>query len=241
MSELSTRVRVLIVAVAAAGIAAIAARLPGVASWNAKDLVAFLVLAAGIVVTEQFQIPFRYGAETLNFSLTEALWVGAMVLARPSVVTLAVAAGVLSGQAMRRWAPHKVAFNVGQFLVALAAAQAIFGSLRGTAPDSARTLLAAALAMAAYAALNASLVAMVISQVTGRPFVSVLLPPLGTNLLHFAGNTALGLAAAVAYTAAPAAALLLVLPVALAFLGYAALVERLREREPLRPSLSRAA
>lgn len=241
MSELSTRVRVLILAVAACGVAAIVARMPDAASWTAKDLVAFVALAFGIVVTEQFQIPLRYGAETLNFSLTEALWVGAMILARPSVVTLAVAAGILSGQAMRRWAPHKVAFNVGQFLVALMAAQAIFGSLRGAGPASARTLLAAALAMAAYAALNASLVAMIISQVTGRPIVTILLSPLGTNVLHFAGNTALGLAAAVAYTAAPAAALLLVLPVALAFLGYASLVERLREREPLRLALSRAA
>jgi hypothetical protein len=226
---------------AACGVAAVAARVPDTTSWNAKDLAAFLVLAAGILVAEQFQIPLRYGPETLNFSLTEALWVGAMVLARPSVVTLAVAAGILSGQAMRRWAPHKVAFNVGQFLVAVVAAQAIFGSLRGTAPTSARTLLAATLAMAAYAALNAGLVSMIISLATGRPFVSILLPPLGTNLLHFAGNTALGLAAAVAYATAPAAALLLVLPVALAFLGYASLVERLRDREPLRPALSRAA
>ena len=56
MSELSTRVRVLIIGAAVAGVAAIAARLPDAASWSAKDLVAFLALAFGIAVTEQFQI-----------------------------------------------------------------------------------------------------------------------------------------------------------------------------------------
>jgi hypothetical protein len=242
MSELSTRVRALIVVVAVGGLAVLAARMPDATSWDAMDLVTFLMLAAGIVVTEQFQIPLRYGSETLNFSLTEALWVGAMLLARPSVVTLAVGTGLVLGQATRRWAPHKVAFNVGQFLIALAAAQAIFGSLRSSGVTTAWTLCAAGLAMAAYAALNSSLVALVISQASGRPFRSVLVPPLGTNLLHFAGNTALGLAGAVAFTVSAGATLLLVLPVGLAFLAYASLVERLRQTEPLRSAaLSRAA
>jgi len=242
MSELSTRVRVLILAVAAGGIAVVAARVPDIASWNAKDLAAFLVLAVGIVVTEQFQIPLRYGSETLNFSLTEALWVGALVLARPSVVTLAVGAGILAGQAAHRWAPHKVAFNVGQFLIALTAAQLIFGAMRDPGAASAWTLGAAGLGMAAYAALNSSLVALVISFAAGRPFGAVFLPPLRTNLLHFAGNTALGLAGAVAFSVSPASTLLLVLPVGISFLGYASLVEHLRSTEPLHAAaVSRAA
>jgi hypothetical protein len=135
-----------------------------------------------------------------------------------------------------------VAFNVGQFLIALTAAQVIFGALRGPDVASAWTLGAAGLAMGAYALLNSSVVALVISQAAGRPFGSVFLPPLGTNLLHFAGNTALGLAGAVAFTVSPGATLLLVLPVGLSFLGYASMIERLRQTEPLRSgALSRAA
>src|SRR5437773_11482267 len=130
MRKLSAPAQALIAMVAAGGLASLLVRAADLGHWDAQDAVAFLLLTAGIVLTEQFQVPIRCGSEKLSFSLTEALWVGALILARPSVVTMSVAAGVLVGQATRRRALHKMVFNAGQFLVALTAAQLVVVAVR---------------------------------------------------------------------------------------------------------------
>src|SRR3989442_8197428 len=101
-------------------------RLPELVLWGGRVLVTWIFLGAGVALAEQFPIPLRHRSETMNFSMTEAVWVGGLILARPSVLTLAVAAGLLSGQLLRRWTAYKVAFNVGQFLVALTVAQEVY-------------------------------------------------------------------------------------------------------------------
>src|SRR5919197_810857 len=124
--ELPARARVLIAVVVAAGAAAVLPRLADVTRWTGPDLLAYAMLAAGIAVAEQFPIRLRYRTETLNFSMTEALWMGALLHARPSVLTLSVAAGLIVAQAVRRRRPFKAAFNVGQFMVAISVAQALY-------------------------------------------------------------------------------------------------------------------
>src|SRR5438105_7564731 len=238
MKRLPIAARGLVVLVAAGGLAALLVRLPDLARWNGNDVAVFALLTAGIIVTEQFQIPLRFGAETLNFSLTEALWVGGLILARPSVVTMAVAAGVLVGQGMRRWAPHKVAFNAGQFLLALTAAQVVVRALRSPDALAPSTFLAVGLGMAAYALINAGLVALVIARVQERSFRSVFLKPLPENAVHFVTNTALGLAAAVVWHAAPGGVPLLMLPLATSFLAYRVLMDSLRTSGRLREPAS---
>jgi hypothetical protein len=223
--RLPARVQALITGVGIVGSACLLARLPDLANWGGNDAAAFCLLTAGIILTEQFQIPMRFGTETLNFSLTEALWVGALVLARPSVVTCALAAGILIGQGMRRWAPHKVAFNAGQFVIALTAAQLVVGAVRSASVLQPMTFVAVGLGMCAYGAINAGLVALVISRVQEKPFRTVLMPPLAENAVHYAANTALGLAAAVLWQSAPSAVPVLVLPLAMCFIAYKSLVE----------------
>src|SRR5690348_16255345 len=88
VKRLPLAARTLVALVAAAGAAILLVRIPDLARWGGADLAAFALLAAGIALAEQFQIPLCFGSETLNFSLTEAVWVGGLVLARPSVVTM---------------------------------------------------------------------------------------------------------------------------------------------------------
>jgi len=52
------------------------------------------------------------------------------------VLTLAVAAGALLGESIRRVAPLKVAFNVGQFIVGVTAAELVFTALKGAAASA---------------------------------------------------------------------------------------------------------
>jgi len=237
MRRLTVPAQALVVLVAAGGAASVLVRAPDLAHWDGQDLAAFLLLTAGIVLTEQFQVPLRFGSENLNFSLTEALWVGALILARPSVVTMSVATGVLLGQMTRRRALHKLVFNAGQFLIALTAAQVVVAALRSHGVLRPMTFIAVGLGMAVYAAINAGLVALVISLAARKPYQSVLLPPLPENLLHFGANTALGLTALVVWHAAPGATVLLVVPLIMSFIAYKALLKRVAQPAPVRESV----
>jgi hypothetical protein len=229
--------RILLVTVVTGGAMCLVARVPDLVRWSATDVGVFLVLTAGIVLAEQFQVPVRFGAETLNCSLTEALWVGVLLHSRPSVVTMAVALGITAGQGVRRWAPHKVAFNVGQFLLALTVVELIVGAVRSAELLQPSTFAAVGLGMAAYAVINAGLVASIIALASGQHVRSILLPPLSENILHFAVNTALGLAAAVLWQSAPAATVVLTLPLVMSFVAYRVMLGDVHPNELLGASL----
>ena len=231
MKKLPLPARTLIALVAAGGTGCIVANLPDLGRWSQADALAFVLLAVGVAIGEQFQLPVRFGSERLNLSLTEAVWVGALVLSRASVVTMAVALGVFLGHALRRRAPFKVAFNVGQFVLSLTTAELIVRAVRGPELLGPRTFLAVGLGMAAYAMVNAGLVALAISQAQGRRLRTVLLPPLPENAVHFATNTALGLIAAVVWHAAPGALPILLLPVVMSFVAVRALLQHVATAE----------
>src|SRR5207245_4246311 len=131
--------------------------------------------------------------------LDDALWIGALLIARPSVLTMAVVAGAIVGQRIQRWSFYKVAFNVGQFAVSITAAELIFHAFNAPAATESTAWLMAAVAMLGYFVFNVSSVALVISLVERRPFRSVVLPTLGLNGMHWAGNMAIGILGAVIF------------------------------------------
>jgi PAS domain S-box-containing protein len=226
--------RLLIMGTVAAGGFALSVRVPDMALWRSNDLIAFVALTVAIAVAEQFSIPLRHGTETVNFSLTDGLWAAALPLAPASVLTFSVVAGVILGQAIRRWAPLKIAFNVGQFAVGITLAEILFRTLHAGTPLQPWTWAAVAIAMFAYFVVNANLVVLVISLVERKGFVSVLVPPLGLNLLHWAGNTALGILGAILWATSPAGLPLLVFPMVLSYLAYRQWVKTVLERNRMR-------
>ena len=226
--------RILILSTVAAGAAAAAARVPDVALWDRADVFAFAALALAIGVAEQFSIPLRHRTETVNFSLTDGLWAAALPLARPSVLTFSLAVGVLAGQTLRRWAPLKVAFNVGQFIVGITVAQVLYGALHPGTPLQPWTWAAVALAMSAYFVVNANLVVLVVSLVERKRFMTVFLPPFALNVFHWAGNTALGILGAILWATGPAGLPLLAFPMGLSYVAYRQWVRSLRERNQMR-------
>jgi PAS domain S-box-containing protein len=217
-----------------AGVIAVAAA--QVPMWSPSDTLAFVALTLGVAIAEQFSIPLRHGTETVNFSLTDALWAAALpLLARqPSVLIVAVAAGVLLGHVANRRAAPKVAFNVGQFAIGIGAAEALFLWLGYTDMRQTETWLAIAASMSAYFVINANLVALVISIVERKPFLAVFLPSSAINVLHWAGNTALGILAAIVWTTNRAGLLLLVIPMVMSYLAYRQWIRTVRERNQMR-------
>jgi PAS domain S-box-containing protein len=226
--------RRLILSTAAAAVLILGVRLADAPSWTIKDVLAFAALTVGIAVAEQFSIPLRHRTETVNFSLTDALWAAALPLAQPSVLTFAVAVGVLVGHVARRWAPLKIAFNISQFVVGITLAEMAFQALRPGTPLQPWTWTAVAISMSAYFLVNANLVVLVVSLVERKRFLTVLLPPLGLNVLHWMGNTTLGVLGAILWATNPAGLPLLAFPLVLSYLAYRQWVRTVRERNWMR-------
>src|SRR5947207_14871478 len=88
--------------------------------------------------------------------------------------------------------------------------------------------------MLAYFVVNVVTVALVISFAERQTFLSVLLPPLHLNLMHWAGNIAIGILGAIVYVNKPLALPLLLVPAALSYFAYRAWVQGLRQRDGMR-------
>ena len=118
------------------GVACVAIRVPEIARWELEDVLAVIVIATLTIVAERCSIPLRRGSETVNFALTDGVWAGALLLVSPSILTVAVLLGVGVGQALNRWKPYKITYNVSQFLIGITLAEIAFSILgrMGTGP-----------------------------------------------------------------------------------------------------------
>ena len=221
----------LIQAVVAGGSVCVLARVPELAHWNRGDVFAWLGLSFACALLEQFTVAIPHEEETENYSLTDALWVPALVFAPPSVLTFAVFAGVLIGHGVRRWAWYKVAFNVGQFVVAVTAAELVYGLFRLPPPITLMTWLAATVAMIFYFSLNEVLVAGILSAVEGASIRSLIMLPEGLNLVQAGGNLTIGLLATLVWSTGPIGIPLLVAPMVLSFLAYRGWAHTRREEQ----------
>ena len=209
----------LIAAVITAGAAAVAVRLPGAVRWTSVDLIALAALAAAGVLGEAFSVQVRFGRETKHVTLTETAYAAALLLGvRTSVLTAAVVLGIGVAYAARGTASHKVAYNAASYALAVTAAEAVFASMHGVSP-----LVAIALAMTAFFAVNASTVVGVIGLATGKRFAEVFRPIARLESTHAVGNLALGTITAAAWVSTPLAMPAVALAAVLILLGYRAL------------------
>ena len=223
----------LVASVVACGSLALLAYMPDVVEWTPRDFLACLGLLLATALAEQFVLPLFHGEEGEAFSVTDALWVPAVVFARPSVVIAAVAGGALVGQLLARRALHKIAFNVGQYALAISAALLVHEALGGTDPLAPETWGAIVAAMAAYFVVNETLVAAVIALAGGGRFVTLVTESLGLSVIHWATNVAVGLLAAVVWAAEPLALPLLLVPLGVSHHAYRGWLRTLKERDQM--------
>jgi PAS domain S-box-containing protein len=232
---LPRRVKALIAGASVLGIACVAVRVPQIRTWDAHDLAAMAAIVLLTIVAERCSIPLKRGSETVNFALTDGVWAGALILVLPSVLTVGVLLGVGIGQAMNRWSPYKIAYNVSQFLISITLAEVAFAGMAKTpSPADPATWLAVLGAMYIAFAFNASAIVLVISMVEGSRFRDVFRLPLTVNALHWLGNMALGILGALLIVEEPVALALLTVPVGLAYITYRRWVESLAERDQMR-------
>lgn len=201
-------------------------------TWSAGDVVACLVLAAAIAVGELFQFEIPYRTERATYSVTDAIWTAALVLVRPSVLVVALCVGVVVGQSVQTWAPVKVVFNAGQFLLGIGAALLVYDAFDSPAITEPISWLAIGLAMGTFQAINTLLMAGVISLVEQEPFWRVALVP--TGALHWVGNLVIGILGALLWVVAPEGLPLLLVPLVLTFLAYRGWLTTIEERDAMR-------
>ncbi|HEX5936627.1 MAG TPA: ATP-binding protein [Actinomycetota bacterium] len=236
MNGVPRSVKLLIAGATLLGIGCVAIRLPQVATWDLADVAAVVVIAGLTIVTERRSIPLRRGTETVNFAMTDGVWAGALLLVSPSVLTISVLLGVGVGQAMNRWKPYKIAYNVSQFLIAITLAEVAFAilSIWGGGPADPITWIATMAAMYVAFVVNATAIMLVVSMVEGTRFLDVFRLPLSLNVVHWLANMALGILGAFLWTVEPAALVLMIAPVALTDMTYRRWVEGIRERDQMR-------
>ena len=236
MNGLPTSVKLLIVGATLLGIGCVALRLPEVETWDVADVAAAALIAGLTIVTERRSIPLRRGSETVNFALTDGVWAGALLLVTPSVLTIAVLLGVGVGQAMNRWKPYKIAYNVSQFLIAITLAEIAFAILSfwGEGPTDPITWVAAMAAMYVAFVVNATAIMLVVAMVEGTRFLDVFRLPLSLNVIHWLANMALGILGAFLWTVEPVALVLMVAPIVLTDMTYRRWVESIQERDQMR-------
>jgi len=230
-----------ILAVVAGGSAVVAVTLAGRGEFSAPDLVFLGAIAIGVAVADQFTLTLPHGGDIEHFALTDAIWAFAIVTAPPGVPTLGVVAGTLAWQVARRWPVRKVMFNAATVALGLGAAEAVYGLPAGR-PEvgDVTTWLLLGAAMAVCFAINASAVALVIALVQGEKFRRVLLDPWRVNVLHWVGNVAVGLLAAIVWRESKLGILLLGVPLALLYLAYREWLTSVVERDQME-EMTRAA
>jgi PAS domain S-box-containing protein len=236
MKTLPRSVKLLITGASLLGLGCIAIRLPEIAGWGLGDLLTVALIAGLTIVAERCSIPLRRGTETVNFALTDGVWAGALLLVTPGVLTVAVLAGVVVGEALNRWKPFKIAYNVSQFLIGLTLAEVAFAILGawGTGPTDPARWAAVLIAMFVAFAVNATAIMLVVSMVEGTRFIDVFRLPLALNVMHWLGNVFLGILGALVWAAEPFALILMIAPVALAYVTYRRWVEGIKERDQMR-------
>ena len=209
-------------------------RVPEMRTWSWEDVAATAGLALAAALSEQFTVAMPHRTEVENFSVTDAVWVPALILVSPSVLTLSVLLGSLAGHAYRRWAWYKVVFNASQFVVAITVAEFVYRRFDLPSSFSFMTWVACAVAMSCYFAINEISVALIISRVEGIPLREVVVLPGGLNLLHAGGNLTIGMLAALVWHAGPVGLPLLIAPVVLSFFAYRGWLQNKREEEQRR-------
>ncbi len=238
---MTRRARALVVLVVLAGLAALARAVAVQAEWTGEAVLAAAVVALGVVAADRFTLELPHGLETEHFSLADAVWSTAILLAPPGAPTVGAVAGTVIWQLARRWPLRKLAFNAGQVALGLAAAEGVM-ALPGhrLAPDDPAAWGLAAVAMAVCALVNAGLVAGVIALLGHEPFLRVLVGPWRLTLAQWLGNVSVGILAAVAWHASPFGVALLAIPLGLLALAYRAWLESSIERDQMEQMMAAA-
>jgi len=239
LKELRPPARALVLAVIVLGAAALVARILTAGAWTGGDVLVCALLTVLLVASDRLRVDLPTRRWLTDYSFDEVVWVAGLLLVRPSVLLVATVVGLTIAQAARGLNPLKVAFNVAQSVLVLAAAEVVFETLGAPPPDEPAAWLAVGAAMAVLWLLNTLLMGLFVSLLERRPLLRAAFVP--TGALVAAGNLAIGVLAALIIDVQPVALPLLLVPFGLTWLAYRGWIDTARERDHMRDMAEDAA
>jgi signal transduction histidine kinase len=132
----------------------------------------FWVLLASLVVIESLPILSKISGGTKDVTTAEAFAFAILLGWGTTPAVIAMALAVLVSDVLRRAAPEKIVFNVGQYALLMAIAGGVYELLGGDRPFGADDLPAFAVAALVYFFGNLVLVGLVTTLAHGRSFVA---------------------------------------------------------------------
>lgn len=193
-----------------------------VGGWpDAPDPIRAVGLLAAVSVAESIHLRFHWDRTTSDFTFTEVAIVATIILVPFSLGLLLIAGGIVVSQAIRRIAPLKVAFNVGQVTVASATAMGVLAAVPSFGPSIAgHAVLSVAAGMAVYVLVNLIALTGLLSRIASQAPRDVLREHGALSTLAVVGNTAIGILVAHVWVTQPALLPVLLAPLAAMQLSY---------------------
>ncbi|MFL6240105.1 MAG: hypothetical protein ACJ735_11505 [Actinomycetes bacterium] len=183
------------------------------AGWHSPTWWAVPVLAIVVTISEIAVVHLQFGRQRWTFSLTEGAIAAAFAIGGGAWPMVAVAAGVLVAQAVRRQPRLKLEYNVAQF-----AAGTALGAATATALGSG--VAGSCAGMGVFWLVNHGLVAVAVAMTTRRPIGGFLWDSAPLSAIHSAGNSSIGLLATWLAVNQPIGLLGLLVPMGLLYTSY---------------------
>ena len=238
MTDVARRMRLACILTAAAGAAALGLIL---GADGAHIQVNWLFPFFGAVLLFAYARPVRFwhDGQAENISLDEALFVPMALLLTPSEMMVAIAGAIAFGFLWRRAGWAKVVWNFGATSLSAAVGLStchVFAHLAGASilpghPPAAVAVISAFIGGFVYDVVNAALVAHIISIVETRSFASVILEGAVVRTATWIGSLSLGVLVTFAAGHDHVILLLVIVPVGVLHVTYAAAVAQWRERQ----------
>jgi signal transduction histidine kinase len=147
-----------------------------------QDALTVALFAAFLLVSELVVVPIRHRGEVRELTVTNTFAFALVVLAGTAVGVVALAVSSVAADLIRRKAPYKVWFNLGQWAISLGAGGSAYAVLGGGQRISAAGLPALLLGGAVFLLVNHLLVGGVVSLASGTPLLRGLVADLRVEL-----------------------------------------------------------
>jgi hypothetical protein len=171
------------------------------------------MLATVVAISEIAVVHLQFGRQRWAFSLTEGAIAAALAAHGGSWPVVAVAAGVLVAQTVRRQPRIKLEYNIAQFAAGTALGAAVSTGLGSG-------IAGACAGMGVFWLANHGLVAVAVALTTRRPIGAFIWDSAPLSAIHSAGNSSIGLLATWLAQNAPVGLLGLLVPMGLLYTSY---------------------
>lgn len=207
------RPNTLIATVAAGGAGAVAAVLLAFPPSLDRSLMPRIAaMLAVTIAAELIAIKLPHGTQSEVITFTEVALVADVVLLPPPVAVAVALGGVVIAMVLQRRSPVKAMFNAGQYALGVVLATALYHGVGGGDFGSGRGLVALAIGVTGFTAVNLVTISAILAATQKRRFSDVVRAEGGLSIAIGVGCSSIGIVAVAQYMQRPALVPLVLAP-----------------------------